>query len=167
MWLTRCYSLNLGETESGSGQCVGAISGQDVGLGPNVWLLGDRQVAICFASIAVPDSTVTRQLLEECVHGLLHGGQDGRIRGVGIGAGMDSLMIPVERLRNPCLDCHALLWTKCPCFYIGQWNRRSFGKLLYFSIVVLWSNYPDCGADHRRSTIRYPPNNTGMTTSLH
>ena len=35
-------SFNLGETESGSGQCVGAISGQDVGLGPNVWLLGDR-----------------------------------------------------------------------------------------------------------------------------
>ena len=47
MWVYACAgadgvrSFNLGETESGSGQCVGAISGQDVGLGPNVWLLGD------------------------------------------------------------------------------------------------------------------------------
>ena len=35
-------SFSLGETESGSGQCVGAIAGQDLGLGDNVWLLGDR-----------------------------------------------------------------------------------------------------------------------------
>ena len=34
-------SLSLGETESGSGQCVGAISGGDLGLGDDVWLLGD------------------------------------------------------------------------------------------------------------------------------
>ena len=37
-------SFNLGETFAGSGQCVGALSGEDVGLGDNVWLLGDRYV---------------------------------------------------------------------------------------------------------------------------
>lgn len=35
-------SFNLGETYRGSGQCVGALSGKDLGLGSNVWLLGDR-----------------------------------------------------------------------------------------------------------------------------
>ena len=35
-------SFNLGETQSGSGQCVGALAAQDLGLGSNVWLLGDR-----------------------------------------------------------------------------------------------------------------------------
>ncbi|KAM5544249.1 hypothetical protein V8D89_001909 [Ganoderma adspersum] len=40
-WAISPENFNLGETESGSGQCVGAISGQDVGLGSNVWLLGD------------------------------------------------------------------------------------------------------------------------------
>lgn len=36
------FSFSLGETEEGSGQCVGALAGQDLGLGDNVWLLGDR-----------------------------------------------------------------------------------------------------------------------------
>lgn len=40
------YSFNLGEV--GSGQCVGALAGQDIGLGANVWLLGDR----CFFRLA-------------------------------------------------------------------------------------------------------------------
>jgi len=34
-------SFNLGETETGSGQCVGSLIGGDLGLGSNVWLLGD------------------------------------------------------------------------------------------------------------------------------
>ena len=34
-------SFNLGETTPGSGQCVGALAGQDLGLGDDVWLLGD------------------------------------------------------------------------------------------------------------------------------
>ena len=34
-------SFSLGETSSGSGRCVGALAGQDIGLGSNVWLLGD------------------------------------------------------------------------------------------------------------------------------
>ena len=36
------YSFNLGEVSSG--RCVGALAGQDLGLGNNVWLLGDRWV---------------------------------------------------------------------------------------------------------------------------
>ena len=41
--LTRvpCGSFNLGETTPGSGQCVGALAGEDFGLGDNVWLFGD------------------------------------------------------------------------------------------------------------------------------
>ena len=39
--MRRYSSLSLGETESGSGTCVGAISGGDLGLGDDVWLLGD------------------------------------------------------------------------------------------------------------------------------
>lgn len=36
-----CCSFSLGETSTGSGKCVGALAGQDIGLGSNVWLLGD------------------------------------------------------------------------------------------------------------------------------
>lgn len=39
---TTLYSFSLGETETGSGQCVGALAGQNIGLGLNTWLLGDR-----------------------------------------------------------------------------------------------------------------------------
>lgn len=35
-------SLNLGETEQGSGKCVGSLAAQDLGLGDGVFLLGDR-----------------------------------------------------------------------------------------------------------------------------
>ena len=35
------FSLSLGETESGSGTCAGAISGGKFGLGDDVWILGD------------------------------------------------------------------------------------------------------------------------------
>ena len=44
MLIHSLFSFNLGETFAGSGQCVGALSGEDVGLGDNVWLLGDRYV---------------------------------------------------------------------------------------------------------------------------
>lgn len=33
-------SFNLGSIDSTN--CVGALAGQDIGLGSNVWLLGDR-----------------------------------------------------------------------------------------------------------------------------
>ncbi|KIK55986.1 hypothetical protein GYMLUDRAFT_248204 [Collybiopsis luxurians FD-317 M1] len=34
-------NFNLGATESGSSDCVGALAAQDLGLGDNTWLLGD------------------------------------------------------------------------------------------------------------------------------
>ncbi|KAH9894311.1 protease [Cubamyces lactineus] len=40
-WDISFANLNLGQTEPGSSQCVGALAGQDLGLGDNVWLLGD------------------------------------------------------------------------------------------------------------------------------
>ncbi|KAH9858927.1 acid protease [Lenzites betulinus] len=40
-WAISAANFNLGETSTGSGKCVGALAGQDLGLGSNVWLLGD------------------------------------------------------------------------------------------------------------------------------
>ncbi|RDX54914.1 acid protease [Lentinus brumalis] len=40
-WTISADNFSLGETSSGSGKCVGALAGQDIGLGSNVWLLGD------------------------------------------------------------------------------------------------------------------------------
>ncbi|GJJ14486.1 hypothetical protein Clacol_008750 [Clathrus columnatus] len=41
-WPISSSNFNLGSIEEGSPYCVGAIVGQDIGLGENVWLLGDR-----------------------------------------------------------------------------------------------------------------------------
>lgn len=43
---TFLHSFNLGPTEQGSSQCIGSIVGMDIGVGTDVWTLGDRQV--CF-----------------------------------------------------------------------------------------------------------------------
>ncbi|KAF8588106.1 acid protease [Ramaria rubella] len=40
-WAISAANFNLGTSGSSSSQCVGAIIGQDLGLGNNVWLLGD------------------------------------------------------------------------------------------------------------------------------
>ncbi|EMD33591.1 hypothetical protein CERSUDRAFT_117693 [Gelatoporia subvermispora B] len=40
-WVVSTANFNLGRTSSTSSQCVGALAGQDLGLGNNVWLLGD------------------------------------------------------------------------------------------------------------------------------
>ncbi|KIL56219.1 hypothetical protein M378DRAFT_194361 [Amanita muscaria Koide BX008] len=40
-WAISSSIFVLGETQEGSGQCVGALSGRDLGLGDDVWLLGD------------------------------------------------------------------------------------------------------------------------------
>ncbi|KAF9065022.1 acid protease [Rhodocollybia butyracea] len=57
-------NFNLGQTETGSSTCVGALAAQDLGLGSNTWLLGDsfmknvytvfsfEQTAVGFASLA-------------------------------------------------------------------------------------------------------------------
>ncbi|KAJ7456888.1 acid protease [Mycena latifolia] len=63
-WTISAANINLGTTEDGSSQCVGALAGQDIGLGDNVWLLGDSfmknvytvfdfdQEAVGFAALA-------------------------------------------------------------------------------------------------------------------
>ncbi|KIY49961.1 acid protease [Fistulina hepatica ATCC 64428] len=40
-WHVSKENMNLGTTEDGSSDCVGALAGRDMGLGTNVWLLGD------------------------------------------------------------------------------------------------------------------------------
>ncbi|KAJ7751282.1 acid protease [Mycena maculata] len=40
-WEITAANLNLGLLAAGSSDCVGAISGEDLGLGSDVWLLGD------------------------------------------------------------------------------------------------------------------------------
>ncbi|KAJ6463451.1 acid protease [Mycena sanguinolenta] len=40
-WPISAANINLGQTAEGSSSCVGALAGQNIGLGSNVWLLGD------------------------------------------------------------------------------------------------------------------------------
>ena len=56
LWLS--LSLNLGETESGSGKCVGALAGQDLGLGSNVWLLGASFLKNVYSAFSFDDNAV-------------------------------------------------------------------------------------------------------------
>ena len=69
-------SFNLGEASSGN--CVGAIAGQDLGLGDDVWLLGDRFVHSSF-TVRDPRSRAP-QLHEERVHRVLCRRQRCRLR---------------------------------------------------------------------------------------
>ncbi|KAJ6536359.1 acid protease [Mycena capillaripes] len=40
-WAISADNLNLGQTETGSTDCVASLAAQDLGLGDDVWLLGD------------------------------------------------------------------------------------------------------------------------------
>ncbi|KAF7312469.1 Acid protease [Mycena indigotica] len=63
-WTISAANINLGQTTSGSSSCVASLAAQDLGLGSNVWLLGDSfmknaytvfdvdQEAVGFASLA-------------------------------------------------------------------------------------------------------------------
>ena len=51
-------SLNLGETSSGSGKCVSALAGQDIGLGSNVWLLGDSFMKNVYTAFSFDNNQV-------------------------------------------------------------------------------------------------------------
>ncbi|KAJ7270919.1 acid protease [Mycena rebaudengoi] len=63
-WAITAANINLGTTEDGSSDCVGSIVAQDLGLGSDVWLLGDAfmknvytvfdfdQEAVGFAALA-------------------------------------------------------------------------------------------------------------------
>ncbi|KAI8993962.1 acid protease [Trametes punicea] len=57
-WAISAANFNLGETESGSGQCVGALAGQDIGLGSNVWLLGDSFMKNVYTAFSFDDNAV-------------------------------------------------------------------------------------------------------------
>ncbi|GJJ14532.1 hypothetical protein Clacol_008797 [Clathrus columnatus] len=48
-WAISSSNFNLGTVEEGSSECVGAISGEDLGLGNNVWLLGDSFIKNVYA----------------------------------------------------------------------------------------------------------------------
>jgi len=51
-------SFNLGTTTSGSSQCVGALAAQDLGLGSNTWLLGDRYIFLLFRLCNIADHSM-------------------------------------------------------------------------------------------------------------
>ena len=55
---TRPVSFSLGETLSGSSKCVGALAGQDLGLGSNVWLLGDSFMKNVYTAFSFDDNAV-------------------------------------------------------------------------------------------------------------
>ncbi|KAI0633574.1 acid protease [Trametes polyzona] len=57
-WAISAENFSLGETESGSGQCVGALAGQDLGLGSNVWLLGDSFMKNVYTAFSFDDDAV-------------------------------------------------------------------------------------------------------------
>ncbi|TFK80306.1 acid protease, partial [Polyporus arcularius HHB13444] len=40
-WTISAANMNLGQASAGSTRCIGAIVGHDLGLGTNVWLVGD------------------------------------------------------------------------------------------------------------------------------
>ncbi|KAI0759837.1 acid protease [Trametes elegans] len=57
-WEISADNFSLGETESGSGKCVGAIAGQDIGLGEGVWLLGDSFMKNVYSVFSFDDDAV-------------------------------------------------------------------------------------------------------------
>ncbi|KAI1791329.1 protease [Ganoderma leucocontextum] len=57
-WSISAKDLSLGETGQGSGICVGAIAGGDLGLGDNVWLLGDTFMKNAYTVFSVQDNGV-------------------------------------------------------------------------------------------------------------
>ncbi|KAM5530525.1 hypothetical protein V8D89_015802 [Ganoderma adspersum] len=57
-WKISTANLSLGETTSGSGKCVSALAGQDIGLGSNVWLLGDSFMKNVYTAFSFDDNAV-------------------------------------------------------------------------------------------------------------
>ena len=53
-----CTSLNLGETAKGSGKCVSSLAGLDIGLGSNVWLLGDSFMKNVYTAFSFDQNAV-------------------------------------------------------------------------------------------------------------
>jgi len=57
-WQMTSTNFNLGETAQGSGQCVGALAGQDLGLGSNVWLFGDSWMKNVYSAFSFDQNSV-------------------------------------------------------------------------------------------------------------
>ncbi|KAL0576809.1 hypothetical protein V5O48_005179 [Marasmius crinis-equi] len=57
-WSISADNFNLGTTEQGSSDCVGALAGQDIGLGSNVWLLGDSFMKNVYTAFDFDGNTV-------------------------------------------------------------------------------------------------------------
>ncbi|KAI0324335.1 acid protease [Cubamyces sp. BRFM 1775] len=57
-WTVSADDFNLGETEQGSSQCVGALSGGNLGLGDSTWLLGDTFMKNVYTVFSVDDNSV-------------------------------------------------------------------------------------------------------------
>ncbi|PCH43862.1 acid protease [Wolfiporia cocos MD-104 SS10] len=57
-WVISAANFNLGQTYQGSGQCVGALAGQDLGLGNNVWLLGDSFMKNVYTAFSFDKNSV-------------------------------------------------------------------------------------------------------------
>ncbi|CDO72226.1 hypothetical protein BN946_scf184970.g78 [Trametes cinnabarina] len=57
-WSVSGEDFNLGETEQGSGECVGALSGGNLGLGSSTWLLGDTFMKNVYTVFSVDDNSV-------------------------------------------------------------------------------------------------------------
>ncbi|KAI0743998.1 acid protease [Daedaleopsis nitida] len=57
-WAISKDNVNLGQTKEGSGQCIGALAAQDLGLGDNTWLLGDSFMKNVYTAFSFEDDTV-------------------------------------------------------------------------------------------------------------
>ncbi|KAH9832219.1 acid protease [Rhodofomes roseus] len=57
-WNVSAANFNLGQTSSGSKYCVGALAGQDLGLGGNVWLLGDSYMKNVYSVFSFDQNSV-------------------------------------------------------------------------------------------------------------
>ncbi|KAJ2968031.1 hypothetical protein NUW54_g13335 [Trametes sanguinea] len=57
-WAISADNFNLGQTSTGSSQCVGALAGQDLGLGSNVWLLGDSFMKNVYTAFSFDNNAV-------------------------------------------------------------------------------------------------------------
>ncbi|KAI0632403.1 acid protease [Trametes polyzona] len=57
-WSISADDFNLGETEEGSGQCVGALVAGNLGLGDSTWLLGDTLMKNVYTVFSVDKNAV-------------------------------------------------------------------------------------------------------------
>ncbi|KAI0923496.1 hypothetical protein AcW1_006440 [Taiwanofungus camphoratus] len=57
-WTIASDNFNLGPTESGSDQCMGALSSQDLGMGDNVWVLGDTFMMNVYTVFSIDNNAV-------------------------------------------------------------------------------------------------------------